>query len=137
MAGPRVLLADDHPVVLEGMKALLTGHCELVGTAVDGPALVAAALALHPEIIVADISMPGFGGIEAVRRMRALGVMAKVIMLTMHVDLDLMEEALAAGANGYLIKHSAGEELIHAIHEVSRGVTYVSACLGPRRANDR
>jgi two-component system invasion response regulator UvrY len=137
VAGPQVLLADDHPVVLEGMRALLKGHCELVGTVGDGPTLVAAALALRPEIIVADISMPGFGGIEAVRRLRSAGVTAKVIMLTMHVDTDLMEEALAAGANGYLIKHSAGEELIHAIHEVSRGVTYVSSWLGPRRANDR
>jgi DNA-binding NarL/FixJ family response regulator len=129
----KVLLADDHPVVVEGMRALLKDQCELVGTVGDGPALVAAALALHPEIIVADISMPGFGGIEAVRRLRALGVTAKVIMLTMYVDVDLMEESFAAGANGYVIKHSAGEELIHAIHEVSRGVAYVSPGLRPRR----
>ena len=129
MAAPRVLLADDHPVVVEGMRALLKGHCELVGTVGDGPALVAAAIALHPEIIVADISMPGFGGIEAVRRMRARGVTAKVIMLTMYVDADLMHESFAAGADGYVIKHSAGEELIHAIQEVSRGVPYVSPCL--------
>lgn len=135
MAGPRVLLADDHPIVVEGMRALLKDQCELVETVGDGPALVAAAVALCPEIIVADISMPGFGGIEAVRRLRALGVTAKVIMLTMYADLDLMEEALAAGAAGYVIKTSAGEELIHAIREVSRGVTYVSACLG-RRATE-
>ena len=108
---------------------MLKDQCELVGTVGDGPALVAAAIALCPEIIVADISMPGFSGIEALRRMRALGVTAKVIMLTMYADVDLMEESFAAGANGYVIKHSAGEELIHAIQEVSRGVRYVSPCL--------
>ena len=133
MAAPRVLLADDHPVVLEGMRALLKDQCELVGTVADGPALVDAAIALRPEIIVADISMPGFSGIEAVRRIRAHGVTAKVIMLTMYVDVDLMEESFAAGANGYVIKHSAGEELVHAIREVSRGVSYLSPCLRQRR----
>jgi DNA-binding NarL/FixJ family response regulator len=127
-----VLLADDHPAVVEGMRALLEDQCELVGTVGDGPALVAAAVALRPEIIVADISMPGFGGIEAVRRLRSLGVTARVIMLTMYDDVELMEEAFAAGADGYVIKHRAGDELIHAIREVSRGVTYVSACLRPR-----
>lgn len=130
MAGPQVLLADDHPVVAEGMRTLLKDQCELVGTVGDGPALVDAAIALRPEIILADISMPGFGGIEAVRRLRSLGVTAKVIMLTMYADLDLMEEAFAAGADGYVIKHSAGEELIQAIRDVSRGVRYVSPCLG-------
>jgi DNA-binding NarL/FixJ family response regulator len=111
------------------MRALLKDQCELIGTVGDGPALVAAASALRPEIIVADISMPGFGGIEAVRRLRALGVTAKVIMLTMYADVDLMEEAFLAGANGYVMKHSAGEELILAIGEVSRGRTYVSPSL--------
>ena len=114
------------------MRALLKDQCELVGTVADGPALVDAAIALRPEIIVADISMPGFSGIEAVRRIRAHGVTAKVIMLTMYVDVDLMEDSFAAGANGYVIKHSAGEELIHAICEVSRGVSYISPCLRQR-----
>ena len=100
----------------------------------DGPTLLAAAVALRPEVIVADISMPGFGGIEAVRRLRSLGVTAKVIMLTMYADVDLMEEALAAGADGYVIKDRAGEELIRAIHEVSHGATYVSPCVRRRRA---
>lgn len=131
-ARPRVLLADDHPIVIEGMRALLKDECELVGTVGDGPSLVASAIALVPEIIVADISMPGFGGIEAVRRMRSLGVTAKVIMLTMYADPDVMEEALAAGADGYVIKHSAGEELIQAIRDVARGVTYVSRALRRR-----
>jgi DNA-binding NarL/FixJ family response regulator len=116
------------------MRTLLKDQCELVGTVGEGPTLVAAAIALRPEIIIADISMPGFGGIEAVRRLRSLGVTAKVIMLTMYADVDLMEEALAAGADGYVIKHSAGEELVHAIREVSCGVTYVSPSLRRRRA---
>ena len=135
MAGPQVLLADDHPIVLAGLRALLSDRCELVGTVNDGPSLVAAAVALDPEIVVADLSMPGFSGIQAVRQMRALGVRAKVIILTMHADLDLVEEALASGAHGYVIKTSAGEELLEAIRAVSDGTTYVSASLRrPRTA---
>ena len=135
MPGPQVLLADDHPIVLEGLRAILQDQCELVGTVGDGPSLVGAAVALRPEIIVTDISMPGFSGIEALRRMRALGVTSKIIILTMHSDADLMAEALHCGADGFVIKISAGEELLEAIREVSRGMTYVSASLRrPRTA---
>jgi DNA-binding NarL/FixJ family response regulator len=127
---PRVLLADDHAMVAEGLRHLLKGHCELAG---DGPSLVAAALELRPDVIIADISMPGYDGIEAVRRMREQGVMAKIIMLTMFADPDVAETALAAGANGYVIKHSAGEELVQAIHAVSAGLTFVTPLLSRPR----
>jgi DNA-binding NarL/FixJ family response regulator len=129
MPDPTVLIADDHAIVAEGLRLLLKGHCELVGTVSDGPGLVAAALELRPDIIVADISMPGFDGIEAVRRLRAQGVESKVIMLTMYADADVAQEALASGANGYVIKHSAGEELLAAIREVSAGGTFVTPWL--------
>ena len=125
----RVLIADDHAIVAEGLRLLLKGHCELVGTVGDGPSLVAAALELRPDIIVADISMPGFDGIEAVRRLRAKGLTSKVIMLTMYADADVADEALASGANGYVLKHSAGEELLAAIREVSEGRTFVTRWL--------
>jgi len=129
MPGPTVLIADDHAIVAEGLRLLLKGHCELVGTVGDGPSLVAAALELRPDIIVADISMPGFDGIEAVRRLRAQGLTSKVIMLTMYADADVADEALASGANGYVLKHSAGEELLAAIREVSAGRTFVTRWL--------
>jgi len=129
MPGPTVLIADDHAIVAEGLRLLLKGHCELVGTVGDGPSLVAAALELRPDIVVADISMPGFDGIEAVRRLRAQGLTSKVIMLTMYADIDVAEEALASGANGYVIKHSAGEELLTAIREVSEGRTFMTPWL--------
>ena len=129
MPGPTVLIADDHAIVAEGLRLLLKGHCELVGTVGDGPSLVAAALELRPDVIVADISMPGFDGIEAVRRLRAQGLTSKVIMLTMYADTDVAEEALASGANGYVIKHSAGEELLAAIRAVSEGRTFVTPWL--------
>jgi len=133
MAGPRVLLADDHAIVAEGLRLLLKDHCELVGIVADGPSLVAAALELRPDIVIADISMPGYDGLEALRRLRALGVEAKVIMLTMYSDPQLASEALAAGAQGYVIKHAAGEELLKAIHDVSCGLTYVTPLLNKKK----
>jgi DNA-binding NarL/FixJ family response regulator len=123
---PRVLLADDHAIVAEGLRLLLKDHCELVGSVADGPSLVAAAEALRPDVIVADISMPGFDGLEAVRRIRARGIPSKVVMLTMYADPDVAQEALAIGANGYVIKTSAGEELLRAIRDVLDGGTYVT-----------
>ena len=133
MPGPTVLIADDHAIVAEGLRLLLKGHCDLVGTVADGPSLVEAALELRPDIIVADISMPGFDGIEAVRRLRAKGLASKVIMLTMYADADVAQEALASGANAYVIKHSAGEELLAAIRDVLAGRTFVTAWLSEVR----
>jgi len=123
---PRVLIADDHAIVAEGLRLLLQDRCELVGTVGDGLSLVESAVALQPDVIVADISMPGCDGLEAVRRMRKQGVTAKIVMLTMYADPDLAQEALGAGANAYVIKYSAGEELLQAIHKVCAGQTYVT-----------
>jgi DNA-binding NarL/FixJ family response regulator len=126
MTPPRVLLADDHAIVAEGLRLLLKDHCELVGIVSDGPSLVDAALQHKPDIIVADISMPGFDGLQAVRRMREQGVTSKIIMLTMYADAEVAEEAVACGANGYVVKHSAGEELLKAIRDVQEGRTYIT-----------
>ena len=126
MTPPRVLIADDHAIVAEGLRLLLKDACELVGTVGDGPSLVEAAVSLQPDVIVADISMPGFDGLEAVRRIRAQGVQSKIVMLTMYADPDLAQEALASGANGYVIKYSAGEELLRAIRDVLAGLSYVT-----------
>jgi DNA-binding NarL/FixJ family response regulator len=126
MSKPRVLLADDHTIVAEGLQSLLEGEFEFVGTVGDGRALLDAAQKLKPDVIVADISMPLLNGLDAARRLKRDGSQAKIIFLTMHAEAQFAAEAFRAGASGYLLKSSAGEELITAIHEVSKGRSYVT-----------
>src|SRR5262249_35817521 len=126
MSKPRVLLAADHTIVAEGLRSLLEGEFEFVGAVSDGRALLDAAQKLKPDVIVADISMPLLNGLDAARQLKRDGVTAKIIFLTMHADVQLAAEAFRAGAAGYLVKQSAGEELITAIHEVVKGRAYIS-----------
>ena len=126
MRRTRVLLADDHTIVAQGLVSLLQNEFEFVGTVADGRALVEAARQLRPDVIVADIAMPVLSGLDALRRLRAGGVDVKVIFLTMHADAHLAAEALRAGASGYVLKHSAGEELSRAVREVLRGGLYLT-----------
>ncbi|MFQ5846344.1 MAG: response regulator [Candidatus Methylomirabilales bacterium] len=126
MKRPRVLLADDHRIVVEGLRSLLEPEFELVGTVEDGRALVGAAKELDPDVIVADISMPLLNGIEAARQLKKADSRAKVIFLTMHPDVTYATRAFEAGASGYVLKHSAPSELIAAIREALRGRTYVT-----------
>jgi DNA-binding NarL/FixJ family response regulator len=125
-ARPKVLLADDHAMVVEGLAALLKERFNLVGTVGDGKALLDAARAMHPDVIIADIAMPVLSGLEALRRLKAAKSAAKVIILTMHADPDLASEAFRAGASGYVLKVSAGEELVMAIEEVVQGRMYLT-----------
>jgi DNA-binding NarL/FixJ family response regulator len=122
----KVLLADDHTVVAEGLATLLKNRFDLVGTVSNGSELIDAARKLRPDVIVADISMPVLSGLEALRRLKAARSEAKVIFLTMHADAQLATEAFRAGASGYVLKQSAGEELIAAIQEVLEGRTYLT-----------
>jgi DNA-binding NarL/FixJ family response regulator len=124
-----VLLADDHVILAEGLASLLKGHFDLVGTVGDGRRLLEAARELRPDVIVADIAMPVLSGLEALCLLKAEGLDAKVIFLTMHADAQLATEALRAGASGYVLKHSAGEELIRAIQEVVEGRVYLTPLL--------
>lgn len=126
MSKTRVLLADDHTIVAEGLRSLLEGEFEFVGTVGDGRALLDAAQKLKPDVIVADISMPLLNGLDAARQLKREGATAKIIFLTMHAEAQLAAEAFRAGASGYLLKSSAGEELITAIHEVVKGRAYVT-----------
>jgi DNA-binding NarL/FixJ family response regulator len=126
MKKPRVLLADDHQVVLEGLKSLLAGEFEVVGSVGDGRALVDQAAALHPDVIVADISMPALNGIEAARQIKKTDKNIKIVFLTMHPDATYAANAFEAGASGFVLKHSAPSELITAIHEAMKGRTYVT-----------
>jgi DNA-binding NarL/FixJ family response regulator len=124
-----VLLADDHAIVAEGLASLLNSHVDLMGTVGDGGQLLEAARELRPDVIVADMAMPVLSGLEALRQLKAERIDAKVIFLTMHADAQLATEALRAGASGYVLKHSAGEELFRAIQEVVQGRVYLTPLL--------
>jgi DNA-binding NarL/FixJ family response regulator len=125
----RVLLADDHAIVLEGLRRVLEPHFNIVGEVGDGHALVAAAARLRPDIIVADISMPLLNGIEAVRQIRKIDRKAKIVFLTMHPEVTYVSEALRAGGSAYVLKSSAGAELLEAIREALSGRMYVSPAI--------
>ncbi len=124
MNRPRLLLADDHKIVLEGLRNLLKDEFEIVGTVEDGRALVSAAKRLDPDVIVVDISMPLLNGIEAIEQLRKAGSRAKVIFLTMHSDMTYATRAFEVGASGYVLKHSAPSELITAIRQVLKGESF-------------
>jgi len=123
---PRLLLADDHTIVIDGLRRLLEPEFELIGTVSDGEALVKSAVRLKPDVIVTDVSMPLLDGIEAARRLRNSGSCAKIIFLTMYSDVQVATEALRAGASGYVLKHSATDVLSHAIWEALKGRLFVS-----------
>ena len=126
MGATRVLLADDHTLLLGAFEKLLASECEVVGTVADGRELVAAAQRLKPDVIVLDIGMPLLNGLEAGRQIKQLLPATKLIFLTMNEDSDLAAEAFRAGASGYLLKRSATAELMTAIREVINGRSYVT-----------
>ena len=126
MLGTRVILADDHILMLDALRNLLEPEFEVVGTFADGRALVEAAPQLKPDVIVLDIGMPLMNGLSAGQRLKRLMPAAKLIYLTMNQDQDMAAEAFRLGANGYLLKHSAASELVAAIRQVVRGGSYVT-----------
>lgn len=126
MKRPRVLLADDHRLVAEGLKSLLSDAFELVGVVEDGRALIEAAQKLKPDVIVADITMPHLNGIDALVHLKRDNQQVRVVFLTMHPEGAYARRALEAGALGYVLKHSAPAELIAAIRAALEGQTYVS-----------
>lgn len=126
MGKTRVLLADDHRIVLEGLNQLLGEDFEIVGTVEDGRALVDQAAVLRPDVIVADISMPQLNGIEAARQIKQTDNDVKIVFLSMHQDAIYAVDAFEAGASGFVLKHSVTAELITAIHEAMKGRTYVT-----------
>ena len=126
MNRPRVLVADDHRIVAEGLRSLLEPDFELVEIVEDGRQLVEAAKRLSPDVIVADITMPLLNGLEAFEQLRRAECKARVIFLTMHKDATYAARALSAGASGFVLKHSASSELLTAIRESLMGRTYVT-----------
>ena len=126
MTQPRVLLADDHAMVLAGLRKILEPEYDLVGTAGDGRELLELAASLKPDVVVVDISMPLLNGLDAVRQLKKTDSSVKVVFLTMHADVDFATEAFRGGASGYLLKHSAVEELPKAINEALQGRVYIT-----------
>ena len=125
-----ILVADDHSIVKEGLVSLLKEHdFDLVGAVTDGVALVEEARRLRPDIIISDISMPRLSGLEALERITAEHLPCKIIMLTMHRDADLAARAVKAGASGFLLKDSAGDELVTAIDHVIQGRLYLTPAM--------
>jgi DNA-binding NarL/FixJ family response regulator len=121
-----VLIADDHTIVVEGLASLLKSDFEVVGVVRDGQLLVEAARRLRPDVIVTDISMPGLSGLDVLPRLKAERIDSKVVILTMHDDAELATRALRGGASAFLLKESAGEELVSAIHQVLQGRSYLT-----------
>lgn len=126
MSRPRVLLADDHTLVLDGFRKLLEDRCEIVGVAEDGRTLLRMAEELQPDIVTLDISMPQLNGIDAARKLKKILPRIKLIFVTMHADSAYVNEAFKAGASGYLLKRSAGSELLQAIESAMGGQCYVT-----------
>ena len=126
---PRIILADDHAMVADGLARIVVEIGDVVATVHDGVTLVDAARRLHPDLVVSDITMPGMSGIDAMRQLRAEGSQARFIFLTIHTEARLAAEALRAGASGYLLKQAAGDELLSAIRTVLEGRTYLTPML--------
>lgn len=126
MPGPRVLIADDHNLLLGAFEKLLSAECEIVGTASDGRTLVAEVQRLKPDVVVLDIAMPLLNGLDAGRQIKQLRKETKLVFVTMNEDSDLAAEAFRAGASAYLLKRSAASELLLAVREVMKGRSYVT-----------
>jgi DNA-binding NarL/FixJ family response regulator len=126
MKRTRIILADDHQMLLDAIKNLLQPEFEVVATFSDGQALLTGAAELNPDLIVLDIGMPQLNGLSAGQRLKQLLPKVKLIFLTMNLDPDLAAEAFRLGASGYVVKNSAATELIHAIREVLHGRAYIT-----------
>ena len=125
----RILLADDHRIVAEGLKRLLEPEFDLVAVVEDGRALLSAASELKPDVIVSDISMPELNGVEALEEMKKHDPEVRVVFLTMHHNVAYARKALDAGALGFVLKHSAVAELILAVRAAAAGRTFVSPAI--------
>ena len=127
LRGNTVLVADDHPILRDGLTGLLEdSDFDVVAAVGDGDSLIDAARRLRPDVIVTDFAMPGLSGLDALVRLKADQIESRVIMLTMHNDAELATRAIRAGASGFLLKESAGEELLAAIRQALQGRVYLT-----------
>ncbi len=126
MRKTRVLLADDHPGLLQAVRSLLNTDMDVVGCVDNGESLFDAAMKLQPDVLVTDISMPKLSGIQAVNQLKEAGCSSKVVFLTVHADPDIVRAALKTGALGYVLKASIATDLLSAIEEAVAGRPFVS-----------
>jgi DNA-binding NarL/FixJ family response regulator len=128
----RILLAEDHKVMREGLRMVVNRetHMEVVGEADDGLAAITLALELRPDVVVMDVSMPGFSGLKASETLKGLLPETKVLILTRHTDTSYVQQLLQSGARGYILKQSATEELVRAIKRVAAGEIYLDPAIG-------
>src|SRR3954471_2239063 len=126
MPKPRVIIADDHTMLLEAFEKLLAPECDVIAKVTDGRALLAAVRDLHPDVVMLDIAMPLLNGLDAGRQIKQMDASIKLVFVTMNEDPDLAAEAFRAGASAYLLKRSAGSELLTAIREAMKHRSYVT-----------
>ena len=126
MTSARVILADDHKLLLDAFRLILEPHFDVVATFADGKALLEGAPAFNPDVIVSDIGMPVMNGLNAGQRLKQVMPKVKLVFLTVNDDPDLAAEAFRSGASGYLVKNVAASELVHAIREVLQGRSYLT-----------
>ena len=126
MAKPRIIIADDHTMLVEAFEKLLSPECEVVAKVADGRALINAVRELHPDLVVLDLAMPLLNGLDAARQIKQFDRSIRLVFLTMNEDPDLAAEAFRMGGAAYLLKRSAGSELLTAIREAMRHRSYVT-----------
>lgn len=131
----RVLLADDHPLLLKSAARILTPTCEVVGKVADGKSLFESGMKLQPDVIVTDISMPVLNGIEAVNKLKVAGCRSKIVFLTVHTDPEIVRHCLAIGALGYVLKSRMATDLVSAIQEAVAGRSFTSPPLRRESGN--
>lgn len=129
---PRIVFADDHRMVAEGIERLLDEEFELIALAQDGESLLEIIRREEPDLVLSDVNMPGGNGLDVLKTLRSEGDTTPFVFLTMHAEPALAAAAIRAGANGYVLKVSAGEDLLNALRQVLAGNTYVTPSLGAR-----
>jgi DNA-binding NarL/FixJ family response regulator len=129
---PRLIIADDHHMVAEGIERILSGEFDLISVAGDGRALLETIRRQKPDLVVSDISMPGLSGLEVLKQLRSEGNRVPFIFLTMHAEPALAALAMRAGANGYVLKYAAGKDLVTAVRQVLAGETYLTPSLSAK-----
>jgi len=122
----RVLLADDHSVMLDRVRVLLSSSFEVVGAVTNGLEMISAGIRLDPDVIVADITMPGLTGIEAAQQLREAGSRARFVFLTIHIEHEFVDACVSQGALGYVVKSHMKTDLIPAIKAALMGRTFIS-----------
>ncbi len=132
MRRPRMLLAEDHSLVADGIRLIVEAEFEVIDTALDGLELIEKFEALKPDIVVADVAMPNLNGIDALRHITKAGIRTKVVIMTGAADVNIATEAFRAGAVGFVLKHAASTELLTALREAQQGRTFIT----PRIAQD-